>query len=251
MNSLEVKTTTPKVYYTKMPSVLVWLLAESPVALMIYQYVLIRKGRAKGWKFHVNDIAKMLKKDDRTIRENLKPLIELGLITLKGEVGKRFYEFNAAKYQSLLKINPFESLRDDADPLPSNETRPLPLNGRSPLPINETRPLPLNGSVDIKGTDTKETEMKETETGAAKSSRHTVVLEEVNQRDIAARKLAAKLNSLKPTANAVDNDPGLRDKDKTLIDTVSHQSSSLTVPESETSMAHFNEVFGTPPRFIS
>src|SRR5712671_5912500 len=92
-------------YFTVTPSVVVFRLAEHPVSLLILQYVLIRRKIYP--KFRVKDMAKQLKKDERTIRAALKPLRKLELVVLKGEPGTQYYEFNQSKYEAYMQINPF------------------------------------------------------------------------------------------------------------------------------------------------
>jgi DNA-binding transcriptional ArsR family regulator len=132
-------------YYTKTPSVVVLKLVEHPVSLLILQYILIRKKIYK--KFRINDIANMLKKDDRTIREHLKPLVKLELLNLMGEIGSQYYEFNVAKYNAYMRVNPFKVTSDPSQKMgdvPSQET------GGEGVSKNGSSPLPKNGSVKIK-----------------------------------------------------------------------------------------------------
>ena len=154
--TMSAERTKPDVFYTMTPSVVVIKLVEHPVSLLILHYILIRKKVYP--KFRISDIAKQLKKDDRTIRDNLKPLVELDLLALAGKIGAQYHEFNEDKYESYLRVNVFELAKNPFQELggvPSQRT------GGGGIPKNESSPLPKNGRVENKGEKKEKDEIKE------------------------------------------------------------------------------------------
>ena len=161
-----------KVYYTKTPSVCVFLLKDTPTAMLILQYVLVRQGVAKGWKFRIQDLANQLNMTKKTAKRNLKPLLALNLLTLKGVVGQQYYEFNKATYKKLLHTNPFS--KDDPSPIigpsrgPKMTPRPSPIMTPGPSPKMTPRRGVKMGPLHTKDLDIKEIDTKEEEKGAVR-----------------------------------------------------------------------------------
>lgn len=158
--------TKPLKYYTMTPSVVVFRLMEHPVALLVLHYVLIRRKIYP--KFRIADMAKQLNKDERTIRAAVKVLRKLELLVLKGKIGIQYYEFNEAKYEAYMRVNPFASgdapsQKMGVAPSPKQEVVPSQKMGGVGIPKTEGSPLSKNEGVKSKGIEereSKETELK-------------------------------------------------------------------------------------------
>lgn len=146
----------PQKYYTMTPSVVVFRCMDYPVALLVLHYVLIR--RKIYAEFRIADMAKQLNKDERTIRAAVKVLRKLELLVLKGKIGIQYYEFNEAKYEAYMRVNPFAS--GDA---PSQKMGVVPSQKMGGVGIPKTEGSPLSKNEGVKSKGIEEKESKETE----------------------------------------------------------------------------------------
>jgi hypothetical protein len=87
---------------------------------------------------HVSDIARMLGRDEKTVRRHLRPLVGLGLLKLAGKAGEQYYLFNAEKYEAYLALDPNTLI--EKTPLPTETASQgageglAPRNGTGLLP---------------------------------------------------------------------------------------------------------------------
>lgn len=152
--------------FIRFPICLAPVLEDNSINILIhiiYRSGLKTKHYDRKWHFNVTEISSSLKKNKKTVKRGIKELVNVGIISLEGNIGHQHYSFCEERYKELISIDsakiieidmtpspetgPTHNLTSDVldvDPGPKNGPSPSPETGPTPDPFNST-PGPKNG----------------------------------------------------------------------------------------------------------